>query len=324
MITTTCKKYGRSFKLRDELAGRQGKCKCGAIVEVPKSDECDLAPTPAASVANSSYGSAFSSEQQPPRPRSAESPVVRNERFPGFDPLEAPRIASPSVPTVESPKEDGEAPKKRSSWIWSLVRVTVLLIVLGGTIFFTMAHFVFGPQHDRIQQTLRETVANAEKSIEMQKRVHQLEAEARDAQSRKALGMDEPEPALPPGPTEAEKAHRQKFLQDCEPFLREVKALQARLERGLSYNDFNNKCVEVIEAYAQLPKSSPDTEVAECIRQADQVLQVMADADTVWRNDILTKKTGLSHPPSEQALHRLNVFLKNFISAADWLESKNR
>ena len=35
MIRFTCNSCGRPFALRDELAGRQGKCSCGAVMTVP-------------------------------------------------------------------------------------------------------------------------------------------------------------------------------------------------------------------------------------------------------------------------------------------------
>lgn len=44
MITTVCHSCGKVFKLRDETAGKEGKCSCGAVISIPRN------PTPSARV----------------------------------------------------------------------------------------------------------------------------------------------------------------------------------------------------------------------------------------------------------------------------------
>ena len=41
MISVTCPKCGSQYKLRDEYAGKQAKCKCGEVLLVPEAGPMD-------------------------------------------------------------------------------------------------------------------------------------------------------------------------------------------------------------------------------------------------------------------------------------------
>ncbi len=43
-IAVNCSQCGRSYQLRDELAGKKAKCKCGGTILIPAAPAAPLAP----------------------------------------------------------------------------------------------------------------------------------------------------------------------------------------------------------------------------------------------------------------------------------------
>jgi hypothetical protein len=70
-ITVHCSQCGRSYQLRDELAGKKAKCKCGGVISIPEAPAAPLAP-----LVDPDPLSALLDESLPPMGEAAPLPAV--------------------------------------------------------------------------------------------------------------------------------------------------------------------------------------------------------------------------------------------------------
>jgi hypothetical protein len=157
MIVVKCSQCGKQYQLRDELAGKQAKCKCGQVMEVPQASP---APEPAPPAGVGGLGDLLD-EALPPA--SGGSPLD--------DALGADLASAPAPATLPRVRRPAKKAGPNRLVIAAIVGGGVLAVVLVGLVVFALVGTGGAPgETTTAKEAAQPGFATPEEAFESQKK----------------------------------------------------------------------------------------------------------------------------------------------------------
>lgn len=247
MIQTECSVCGKSYKLKNEYAGKTAKCGCGAqfiVSDSPRSPTeirtDTLKPGNVVQTLNS------------------RSQVTRSE-----------------ASVVISRKRFGQRPLQ-------LGAVLLVSIVVACAIAYIAW---LRPQNAQITKTLNEAAtqrANEEAIVRKTAEQERVQEQEKLLLAEEARLRAEEEAKAAIAQAQVDVAIIRAYITSAEGFIREVKAMRGRIDAGTSFQEFTDKLLIVFDEYAQIESTPDDADAVRFSEAAAKAMEHYQRAQQQW------------------------------------------